>query len=774
MKYLILSLVAFTSINAATITTVPDKSITLENNQLKRVISISEGVHTSAIHNKLDGKSLTPTSGHGFVIHLDNGNILTDKSFTVKKVTKNESAESAKVILELSCKKTALNATLEYSLDDKDFYTRKKLTLTPSAELKVKQIDLESMTLAEAYQPYTISQITARGSSKWRPGLGQPLYTKTTGMFWGIEFPASVNTVKDGKLTCSYQVGKNLPIGKTYTTYSSVLGVSDSPDFVKDAFFDYIDRTRIRPLRLQTQYNSWFDYGSGISAEKMAKSIKHISNELNTKRGVPPLKAYVIDDGWQNTGDDWSKKAWTVNGKFDAKFKNSFAATKAAKSNLGLWISPGCIFGGQRAIQKLKAAGHRSLDPWMSMADPKYMGKLEERMVELTEQGVTYFKLDGVFGHLNTRNFDVPGFKGSEQALNDPKYDPQKIQHLTDGSERLMKIFAAMDKANPDVYIVISNGAWLSPFWLQHIDAVWMINAGDAAGGSNRTQELVYRDNVYHDLSVTEKTQFPLHSIFNHEPKKTSSEETKEIFRRYLYMNMSRGTGFVELYIKPFALKDYDWDVLAEGLLWVHHAFPTFKRASMHGGNPKKSAVYGYTAWLKERGYISIHNPSAIAKEYTIKLNRSFGLHPGSVETSFHLSSPIDDCTRGLKKKYSYGDTLTLTLESKEIRILNFDTTKRDWSALRALQTRTKTDFTPPKPIPVKGHAILGTWKYGPHTREFKSDGICTLTSSKNVQWSKPFTVTSATTAVIEGNNTHIIQKNGTLRIEGKYTATRH
>jgi hypothetical protein len=29
-------------------------------------------------------------------------------------------------------------------------------------------------------------------------------------------------------------------------------------------------------------------------------------------------------------------------------------------------------------------------------------------------------------------------------------------------------------------------------------------------------------------------------------------------------MNMSRGTGFVELYIKPFVMKDYDWDVIAE------------------------------------------------------------------------------------------------------------------------------------------------------------------------------------------------------------------
>ncbi len=748
----------------------------VENSHLKRSISTKNGLHTESILNKIDGKTLTPSQSQAFIIHLADGKSLKASDFKAVRSNKKQSGGVTELVFQLVHEKLSLNATLVYSLHEKDFYTRKKLTLTPAKDLKVKQIDLESITLAEAYQPYTISQITARGVAKWRPGLGQPLYTKTSGTFWGVEFPASVNTVKNGKLACSYLVGKTLPAGKTYTTHSCVMGVSDSPDFVKDAFFDYIDRTRVRPLRLQTQYNSWFDYGPGVSAVKMAKSIKHISNELNTKRGVPPLKAYVIDDGWQKVSDDWSKKAWTVNGKFDSKFKNSFAATKAAQSNLGLWLSPGCIFGAQPAIPKLKAAGHRSLNPWMSMADPQYMGKLEERIVELTEQGVTYFKFDGVFGHLNTRNFDVPGFKGSEKELNDPKYDPQKIQYLTDGSQRLMKIFAAMHKVNPDVYIVISNGAWLSPFWLQHVDAVWMINAGDAAGGANRTGELVYRDKVYYDLSVTEQTQFPLHSIFNHEPKKKTSMETKDTFRRYLYMNMSRGTGFVELYIKPFALKNYDWDVLAEGLHWVHDVFPTFKRARMHGGNPKSGDVYGYTAWLPKRGYISIHNPSAVAKDYTIKLDRAFGLHPDSVKTTFRLSSPMADCTVGLKKKYSYGDTLTLTLKPQEVRILNFDVTAKNWKVLTDLQTRTKEDYVaPPKPksIPVKGHAILGVWKYGNHTREFKENGTCTLTSGKKVQWTKIFKVRSPEEVIVGGSYTHRINKDGSLNIEGRYTATK-
>ena len=759
------------SLAAPTVTVRPGETADIENAFLQRRISITDEVRTVSITNKLDQKSLVPTSAHAFVIHLGDGAALSSADFDIVDVQKSEAEQSASLSLRLTCTKMPLEATLHLALNADDFYVRKHLTLTPKNDLEVARIELEQMTLAEAYQPYTIAQITARGPSQWRPGLGQPLYTHGSGSFWGVEFPAAVNAVRDGVLTCSYDVGRTLPAGESYTSHASVTGVADSPDFVKDAFFDYIDRTRVRPLRLQTQYNSWFDFGSGVNASNFAGSVALIRQKLNRDRAVPPLRAYVIDDGWQNTGADWSTKVWQVNGKFDADFSRSRKAVADAGSSLGLWLSPGCLFGAQGAIGKMRAAGFRSLDPWMSMADSAYMDKLEERMTGLARDGVTYFKLDGVFGHLNTRNFDVPGFKGSEAELNDARHDAAKIRYLAQGSERLIELFAAMHRANPDVYIVISNGAWLSPWWLQHIDAVWMINAGDAAGGSSRTQELVYRDGVYHDLAVTENTQFPLHSIFNHEPKKTSSRETKDTFRRYLYMNLSRGTGFVELYVKPAALQDYDWDVLAEGLHWVHDVFPTFKRARIHGGDPKAGDVYGYTAWLAERGYVSIHNPSEKTRTYAFALDRKFGLHPDGEDSTYHLTSPLESSLDGLRTQYRYGETLTLELQPREIRILNFDTTPHDWKTLVALQNRTADDFTPPKPVPVVGHAILGIWKYGPHTREFKPDGTCTLRSHGIEQWTKPFRADSPTQVTVEGRYGHTIREDGSLDIEGRYNA---
>ena len=38
-------------------------------------------------------------------------------------------------------------------------------------------------------------------------------------------------------------------------------------------------------------------------------------------------------------------------------------------------------------------------------------------------------------------------------------------------------------------------------------------------------------------------------------------------------MNFSRGTGFIELYIKTDSLSPTDWDILSDGLKWARKHF---------------------------------------------------------------------------------------------------------------------------------------------------------------------------------------------------------
>jgi hypothetical protein len=786
--------------DSVTVETVGEKTYRIANDSLARVLTVEKGcLRTTSIVNKLADTKAAPLSCNEFELRISEGThttgtdvVLTSADFKFKSSKQyvpdgGKGGKGISFVLENA--KHKLTVDVRYELYADDFYLRKQLVITSGKPVTLERIDVDSIAMEDASQPYKIKAIYARG--KWSPGLGQPLYTTKSGTFWGVEFPASYNFVKEKTLRCGYLWGRQIKPSTPYRTYRAVMGVSDDPKFNTDAFFAYIDRIRIRPLRLQTQYNTWFDTGRGVRKESFRDSVNLIHKKLVTERGTKPLSAYVIDDGWQDARKDWTLKAWQGNSKFDTNFATSLASVKAADSRLGLWLSPGCLFGASRAVRGYRAKGFEALDNWMSLAGPKYTKLLEDRMVELAGLGVSYFKLDGLFGHLNTRNFDLHGdkygiphmpqlkldrLKSGDAKLNDAKYDELKTYYLVAGTERLMRIFSKMSQANREVYIVISNGAYLSSWWLMYIDSLWMINAGDAAGGSNRTQELVYRDGRYYEIWNKENTQFPMHAIFNHEPKKRRTGETKEVFRKYLYMNMSRGTGFIELYIRPAVLKDYDWDVLAEGLQWAHDVFPTFKRSRMHGGNPARE-VYGYTAWNAKQGYVSIHNPGSAAAKYSFTLDRAFGLIPDS--GAFNLSSPLADSLKGLDRKYKYGDKISLELQARGIKILNFDKTVKDWAVLKALQTRTEGPKPPPPPkvVPIDKHAILGTWAYkhagAIWTRQFTRDGYCVLRRGDKVNWKKPFTVADEKTVDVAGAGRHILTDANTLRIEGRYTAKR-
>jgi hypothetical protein len=669
---------------------------TLENNSLARTLSTEGGIlRTVQIVNKLSGVIVTPVSAPEFRLRLAQGTdrpetamTLTSSDFRVVTDAPYENGKCQGLTFTLTNADHQLRVEIFYELAPNDFFMRKRLVVTSGKAVTLERVDIEALGLKDAYQPYTTREITANAPGRWNPGLGQPLYTSNSATFWGVEFPAADNKVQDGSLYAGYLWGRAIQPGQSYQTYSAVMGVADDPAFVTDAFYEYINEIRVRPLRLQVQYNSWFDTGGDVSREKFAASVAKINQELIVARDNPPLNAYVIDDGWQDAHADWSDKVWKVNGKFDPDFASSLQTVAAAKSRLGLWLSPGCLFGAHAEVDKLRAQGFEALDDWMSMAGPRYMQALENRLVELTQEGVGFYKLDGVFGHLNIRNFELhgekygipatpqlglTGFSAGDPRLNDPKYDELKIYYLTAGTERLMQIFQKLGKIDPNIYIVISNGAYLSPWWLMYVDTIWMINAGDAAEGSTRTEQLVYRDGRYYDIWRQKKLQFPMCAVFNHEPRKTTTGESPDAFRKYIFMSLSRGTGFIELYLKPSVLQSSDWDVLSEGLHWVREVFPTFSRVRMHGGQPNNGEVYGYTAWNQTQGYISIHNPSDKKQTYTVKLDRVFGLLPGS--GPFYVSSPLGaDSTRNLPGMYKFGDTLAFELAPQEVRIINFTT----------------------------------------------------------------------------------------------------
>jgi len=710
---------------------VKDAEHTLENKFLKRRVGVVSGVlRTIDLYNKVADKKLLPTRADEFVMRLSKDaaknskdNYLKSEDFQVI----NFKGSNQEIIAELENKQFQINVKVHYTLDSDKFFGHKYLEITSAQQYVIELLDIESISFDDAYQPYKAKDMMWT-TTKFLPALGQPLYTSGSASFWGVEFPASWNRVEDKTIHCGYQAAIELQPNQKYTSYKAVFGVGDDPKFIKDTFLDYIDQIRAVPFGLHVQYNSWFDFGGSISQQKFLESLGKLHHELVEVRGCKPLDIYVVDDAWQNSRpprsplDDWSTGMYKVNeALFDPEMKTVRKEIEKRGSKMGLWASPACLFGATENLDVLQEKGFETLvgkatkksgkvAKSMSMTGEKYMTLLEEALLRMVKMGAVYFKFDGIFGHLGTRFFEVvpgrgtpvlsdllpQGITADDPRLNDPKFDEMKRYYITRGTERLISIYQKMRAINPEIRILNHNGTTISPWWFMTIDVLSLVNEQDGAQGTNRNEQMCYRDAIYYQTTVTDNNQIPLNSVFNHEPAKDGKrfgDADKQTFQNYFMMAISRGTAMVELYIQTKTLQPHDFDVIADGLKWLYKINPAFKRSRMHGGNPlgthtfnesnvalkdikidTEANVYGYTGWTKDLGYVSIHNPRSTKETYTFKLDRSFGLLPGS--GPFKLSSPMSAKIKGLKTDWKYGDLLSIEVNPKDVLIMDFEAVK--------------------------------------------------------------------------------------------------
>jgi hypothetical protein len=224
-----------------------------------------------------------------------------------------------------------------------------------------------------------------------------------------------------------------------------------------------------------------------------------------------------------------------------------------------------------------------------------------------------------------------------------------------------------------------------------HLDVLSLVNSRDGAPGDRREQ-MCYRDALYYQLLKSDGNQVPLNSFFNHEPAKDANrfdDGTIQGFRDYLFLALSRGTTTVELYFVVNSLDADEFDVLADGLKWLYHVAPTFKRSRMHGGNPvgsesaenplstkkidldKAGQVYGYAGWTELLGFISIHNPTPMPQSYSVRLDRKLGLVAGS--GPFRSTYVVGADRKPDERGWRYGDTMTIQLQPHSVAVINFE-----------------------------------------------------------------------------------------------------
>ncbi len=508
-------------------------------------------------------------------------------------------------------------------------------------------------------------------------GFGQPVAVLTSaggGAFAGLEWPSADNAiVREGagqgermRLRCAQEMGERV-------TFEGVWGetavVAPTPDTrVKDAFGRYLDDVRVAPLRPYTLYNSWYDLRSAEYPKVQPAQVMNEANVLRIARALREkmvakhgiaLDAFVLDDGW-----DVYRSAWELRRE---QFPRGLApiADELVKSNtrLGVWFGPtgGYSFHGVRT-DWFREHGYEVTDNNMlSVIGPKYAALFRERTTEFARAGVGYFKWDGLqFVDGNPANGGPLGIYGRRVG----------IRNVFGFAESVRRV-------DPDVFLNITSGTWLSPWWLRAANTIWMDGGdygdADVPSFTKRDSAITYRDMVLYDDFRTKGLWFPIANLMTHGIIKGTLDvdeigrgEPLSKFADETVFYLARGVTMYELYVAPDILGEGEWGVLADGLRWARANFDVLKRGELVGGSPLRSEPYGYVHFAGERGIVAVRNPGVNAASIAVVLDPAAGLGAGARELLLERVYP----TRWIAPRlYKAGDVLTLPLAGYEAAV---------------------------------------------------------------------------------------------------------
>ena len=624
--------------------------LVLENDALSCQWDITGGrLKLDRLVDKLAGAAIDAGEGESFQLVLEGGRILKASELKISGMPQIKTIKPDPMSRRLAerCSGKEFIATLTSPDDltvlwlallrDGSNYVRQQVVFMPPK----KQIDIKEIVMWELAANAEVKGIVD----------GSPVVSDN--MFFAFESPLSKSTSDSNGFKCSLPYATRLAPGEPFVC-SSMFGVVPEGQ-LRRGFLYYIERHRAHPYRPFLHYNSWYDIGYGpekIQPEQFIAVVEMFGKELIQKRGVA-MSSFVLDDGWDDPASLW---------QFHEGFPDGFTPLRKAvekyDSVLGAWLSP---FGGygkakEARLKYGRQQGFETNKSGFSLAGKKYFGRFRDVCVKMINNyGLNYFKFDGI---------GVGGRPAGTTA------------EFASDMQALLRLMSELRRVKPDVFINATTGTWSSPYWLWYCDSTWRSGRdwGKYGAGTERRQQITYRDKeTYHNV-VKRAPLYPLNSLMtqgvmfaNHGLPKESEGLTEDI-RDFF----ASGTNCQELYITPALMKAEHWDALAEAAKWSHENSNVLVDTHWVGGDPAEGEVYGWAAWSKRKGILSLRNPSDKAGSITIDIGKAFELPSGAAE-KYSLKSPWKEDAGNETIVLSAGETHTFEL--KPFEVLVFDAT---------------------------------------------------------------------------------------------------
>lgn len=669
-------------------------NIIIENSLIKKELRVKHSRITGyALTNITAGRTVEGLEGTEEFILSFKGGI---RKYTVKaselkikdfhSVREGETSRYIITFKPFSLRDSKIEVTLVYLMNDFRCYIRKYIELRYAErgkkEVILDSISFESLAFDSGYKAWSVPKQRDAETKSFCLSLGQPVYVDC--FYLGCEFPVAVNKAEKSTAVSTYYSGKALNelIGSdAYRSHKSVVGGAPSDIFedIQKAFFEYI-KDISKPVYLRRQYNSWYDNMLNITRENITSSFLEIEKQM-TACGEPPLDSYVADDGW----NDYEGGFWGFNKNFPDElypFKN---LAESLGSKFGLWLGPrgGYTSDTIKFARRIQSAGNGFVNKQakdICVGSRKYTEKTTDLLLDFQKRfNINYFKLDGF----------------AQYACKNKKHDHltggyKDIYFFTDTWERWIKAFEKFAQGGgSDFWINLTCYAWPSAWFLQWVNSVWMQISldvgfiGKKGTVSDKDRMLSYRDELYCDFSRVRQFQFPQRALYNHDPiygKEAKVSMTDDEFREYLFTMAARGTQFWELYYSHSMMNEAKWRINYSCMRFIEDNMDILANSVVIGGRPSRSEVYGFSCFGDHEGIVCLRNSSAETKGYTLRLDELAGVKNSFAFGEMYTVLPYN--TKGMQGAYSYGDTVSFTLEPYQTQIVHFGKRNKELKAV--------------------------------------------------------------------------------------------
>lgn len=558
----------------------------------------------------------------GKVQNADNPVVLTSKHFKMTDATPPvQGSGTQMMILVFKSPDHSLEARLTYKLEKGDFFIKRRLDVrdTKKGNHFLRWLWPRRGVL---YGDVTIVK---------PGGFGRPLAvrTKRHGAFFGLEYPAAENFLKafhpgKTKIATGQEMGMKMSGDWVSSEWTVSALVPDT--HVKLWFKRYLKTVRVAQLKPYLLYNTWYDVRAPEYTERpedvmnekhLLRIVNDFKREMVDKRGLK-LDAFVLDDAW-----DIYKSDWVLRKKeFPGGLKPVKEALDKMDCKLGIWFGP---TGGysHRAwrIEWMKAHGYEVVGDQLCLAGKNYHKLFKKRVTDfVNNDGVMYFKWDGIQFSCSQPDHGHPVGIYSRRAV----------------MEAVVDLCKAVRKDKPRMYLNITSGTWLSPWWVKYANMIWMqgydYGYANVPSISKRDAAITYRDVVLHDNYKVHDFWFPISNLMTHGiikghlQKLGGEAEPLDKFTDNAILYFARGVSMWELYISPNLLTDGEWDAIARSIRWAKDRFDILKQTEMIGGDPEKREPYGYVHFKGKKGIVAARNPFIEGKTLNVKLDTAMGL----------------------------------------------------------------------------------------------------------------------------------------------------